>query len=141
MRRKPGQLRPIEFSILEAGMGLAGRGLPEFHGFLIAKEMAEGPELKLLTGQGTLYRALNRLETYGLLESRWEDAIEAARSGRPLRRLYRITAAGERAVEGQRTEQNSRSPHPLPKAAKASPSGRGGDELSPGRTSSGRATA
>jgi DNA-binding PadR family transcriptional regulator len=88
--------------ILEAGMRLRGGGTAEFHGFLIAKEMAEGREVKLLTAQGTLYRALNRLERDGLLESRWEDAREAAVAHRPLRRLYRITASGVRAVESQR---------------------------------------
>ena len=85
----------------------------EFHGFLIAKEMAKGREAKLLTAQGTLYRALNRLERYGLLESRWEDASETARARRPLRRLYRITAGGIRAVESL---QAARARHPGPSA-------------------------
>jgi PadR family transcriptional regulator, regulatory protein PadR len=112
MRRKPGELRPIEMDILEAGMRLRTGGMAEFHGFLVAKEMAEGREVKLLTAQGTLYRALNRLERDGLLESRWEDASEA-KAGRPLRRLYRITAGGVRALEGQRAAQAT---HPGPSA-------------------------
>ena len=116
MRRKPGELRPIEMDILEAGMGLRMDGMEEFHGFLIAKEMAKGSEAKRLTAQGTLYRALNRLEQDGLLESRWEDASEAAGVGRPLRRLYRITAGGVRAVERQ---QAARARHPGPSVPRA----------------------
>lgn len=116
MRRKPGELRPIEMDILEAGMGLRVGGTEEFHGFLIAKEMAEGREARLLAAQGTLYRALNRLERDGLLESRWEDASEAADARRPMRRLYRITAGGVRAVEKQRAAQAR---HPGPSARKA----------------------
>jgi DNA-binding PadR family transcriptional regulator len=91
--------------ILEAGMGLRVGGTAEFHGFLIAKEMAKGLEVKRLTAQGTLYRALNRLERDGLLESRWEDPGEAARARRPLRRLYRITAGGTRAIESRQAAQ------------------------------------
>jgi DNA-binding PadR family transcriptional regulator len=105
MRRKPGELRPIELAILEAGVRLRQNGTPEFHGFLVAKEMADGRDVKLLTAQGTLYRALNRLERDGLLESRWEDANEAAEARRPMRRLYRITAEGVGAVESQRATQ------------------------------------
>ena len=118
MRRKPGELRPIEMDILEAGTGLLAAGTEEFHGFLITKEMAKGGEAKRLAAQGTLYRALNRLERDGLLESRWEDASEAARARRPLRRLYRITAGGVRAVESQQTAQ-ARHPGPSERRATA----------------------
>jgi PadR family transcriptional regulator PadR len=121
MRRKPGELRPIEMDILEAGMRLQRSGVEEFHGFLVAKEMAEGQELKLLTAQGTLYRALNRLERDGLLESRWEDAGEAAQAGRPLRRLYRITAESVHAMERQRAAQTKHSGH-SPRRAQHEPS-------------------
>lgn len=116
MRRKPGELRPIERDILEAGLRLLTGGAVEFHGFLVAKEMAEGHERKLLTAQGTLYRALDRLEQDGLLESQWEDAAEAAEARRPLRRLYRITAAGVRAVENQRASQ-ANGHRPVPRRA------------------------
>jgi PadR family transcriptional regulator, regulatory protein PadR len=49
------------------------------------------------TAHGTLYKALARLEDAGLLVSRWEDADLAAADGRPRRRLYRITTAGQAA--------------------------------------------
>ena len=46
---------------------------------------------------GTLYPILARLEKAGWLASDWERA-EASALGRPRRRLYRITAAGQRAA-------------------------------------------
>jgi hypothetical protein len=100
MRRKPGSLLPLEHSILEAGIQLASRGAAFFHGFLVAKELKERHDHRLLTAHGTLYRALERLQRAGLLESEWEDPLIAARDGRPRRRLYRVTAAGEAALAG-----------------------------------------
>jgi DNA-binding PadR family transcriptional regulator len=102
MRRKPGELRPIETDILETALRLRARGVGEFHGFMIAKEMAEAEDAKVLAAQGTLYRALNRIELAGLVESRWEEQSEASPAHRPLRRLYKLTVAGEQAVAKQR---------------------------------------
>jgi DNA-binding PadR family transcriptional regulator len=51
-----------------------------------------------LTAHGTLYKALERLERAGLLTSTWEDPAVAADQGRPRRRLYQVTALGERAL-------------------------------------------
>ena len=48
---------------------------------------------------GTVYPALRRLERATLLRGRWEDAPAAHRGGRPQRRLYELTAAGETAHE------------------------------------------
>lgn len=98
MRRKAGTLLPLELSILEAAIELRRRGLPEFHGFLIAAEMRERAGARRLTAHGTLYKALDRMEHAGLLESRWEDPLVAAAAGRPRRRLYRVTAAGAAAL-------------------------------------------
>lgn len=98
MRRKPGTLVPIEVSILEAGIAMAARGAACFHGFLIAKEIREREDARLLTAHGTLYKALDRMQQAGLLESEWEDPGTAAEEGRPRRRLYRVTAAGEAAL-------------------------------------------
>lgn len=88
---------PLELSILEAGIELKMRGLDSFHGFLLAKEMKEREAARLLTAHGTLYRALDRLQRSGFLESEWEDPLIAASESRPRRRLYRVTAAGETA--------------------------------------------
>ena len=98
MRRKKGTLLPLEVSILQHGIDLAVRGAARFHGFMIAKEIKDREDAKLLTAHGTLYKALDRLQTAGLLESEWEDPLVAAQQGRPRRRLYNVTAAGEAAL-------------------------------------------
>lgn len=98
MRRKPGTILPIEESILSLAVQLNNTGDGEFHGFAMAKQLTESGDAKKLIAHGTLYKALSRMETAGLLESRWEDPQVAADEGRPLRRLYRITGAGEIAL-------------------------------------------
>jgi DNA-binding PadR family transcriptional regulator len=102
MRRKKGTLLPLEVSILQCGIDLAARGAPRFHGFLIAKEIKDREDARLLTAHGTLYKALDRLQKSGFLESDWEDPLLAAREGRPRRRLYHVTAAGEAALADAR---------------------------------------
>jgi DNA-binding PadR family transcriptional regulator len=99
--RKPGLL-PLELSILETGIAMRRQGWQEFHGFLAASHMREAGEAKLLTARGTLYKALDRLQRQGFLASRWEDPDVALLEGRPRRRLYRITPAGEAAVNSAR---------------------------------------
>jgi PadR family transcriptional regulator, regulatory protein PadR len=74
MRRRRGTLLPIEEAVLAAGIELRRSGTPEFHGFLVAKELRERDEARRLTAHGTLYKALDRLEKAGLVTSRWEDA-------------------------------------------------------------------
>jgi DNA-binding PadR family transcriptional regulator len=98
MRRKAGSLVPLELAICFAAAELRRQGIEEFHGYLIAKEIKEHADNRLLTAYGTLYRALGRLETMGLLASRWEDANVAADENRPRRRFYALTAAGDDAV-------------------------------------------
>lgn len=95
MRRKAGTLLPLEISILETAIDLRRRGEEEFHGFAVAKEIAEREEARTLTAHGTLYKALERMQRAGLLESRWEDP---AAEGRPRRRLYHVTGLGEQAL-------------------------------------------
>lgn len=51
---------------------------------------------------GTVYPALRRLEAAGYLEASWEDADVASADGRPPRRYYRLTAAGETALRSAR---------------------------------------
>jgi PadR family transcriptional regulator PadR len=98
MRRKAGALVPLELAICAAASDLRRHGVEEFHGYLIAKEIKEHGDNRLLTAYGTLYRALGRLEAMGMLASRWEDAMVAAEENRPRRRLYALTQAGEEAV-------------------------------------------
>jgi PadR family transcriptional regulator PadR len=47
-------------------------------------------------GSGTVLQCLYRLETWGWLESSWEDKQAAARDRRPPRRFYRLTGLGQR---------------------------------------------
>jgi DNA-binding PadR family transcriptional regulator len=98
MRRKPGQLVPLEAAICICAAKLKRKGDGEFHGYDIAKRLGEDNDHRLLTAYGTLYRALGRLEAMGLLESRWEDPHIPARENRPGRRFYVLTAAGEAAA-------------------------------------------
>ena len=98
MRRKAGTLIPIEVAILAAGIELRRHGEEEFHGYGVARELRDSAEARRLVAHGTLYRALDRLEEAGLLESRAEDADLAASQNRPRRRLYHVTALGETAV-------------------------------------------
>jgi PadR family transcriptional regulator PadR len=96
-RRKPGTLLPLETEILEVALSMQRSGQATFHGFGLAQTMRERSGSRALTGHGTLYKALSRLEDFGLLGSRWEDA--AAAEGRPRRRLYELTGEGARAAE------------------------------------------
>lgn len=98
MRRKPGALLPIELSILETAISLRARGAKYFHGFMIARELKQQQNARLLTAHGTLYKALDRMRKLSFLESEWEDPLLAAQEGRPRRRFYSVTAAGEAAL-------------------------------------------
>jgi DNA-binding PadR family transcriptional regulator len=99
MKRKPGALLSIEIAILQAGIALAHGSDAEFHGYAMARAIRDQEGARSLTAHGTLYRALERLEVRGLLASRWEDPGIAAAEERPRRRLYRVTAEGEAAVQ------------------------------------------
>jgi hypothetical protein len=108
-RRKPGALLPLETEILGAALSLRRSGDAVFHGFGLAHAMREQRGSRSLTAHGTLYKALGRLEEFGLLTSRWEDA--AAVEGRPRRRLYELTGEGAR-VAGSAT---ATAPAPIPR--------------------------
>jgi PadR family transcriptional regulator, regulatory protein PadR len=96
-RRKPGTLLPLETEILGVALSRLRSGEGAFHGFGVAQTMRERSGSRALTGHGTLYKALGRLEEFGLLTSRWEDAAAAER--RPRRRLYELTGQGVAAAE------------------------------------------
>lgn len=59
-----------------------------------------GLEIMDRTGlsSGTVYPALRRLEAAGLVAGSWEDEASAHEVGRPARRNYGLTPAGERAL-------------------------------------------
>ena len=51
---------------------------------------------------GTVYPALRRLESAGLLEAHWEDAAAAAARHRPARKYYQLTTEGIEALTAAR---------------------------------------
>jgi PadR family transcriptional regulator PadR len=118
MRRKEGTLIPLEVSVLEAALDLRNRGIHEAHGFLLAKELRDARHARRLTAYGTLYKGLDRLERAGYLSSRWEDPLIAARDGRPRRRFYRLTMAGEGALANATAGEPAST---LPRTAAARP--------------------
>ena len=73
------------------------RGAPA-HGYAVVERLAEVSEGAFRLGEGTVYPALRRLEKAGLLRSSWTRF-----EGRE-RRVYEVTAKGERALAGQRKE-------------------------------------
>jgi DNA-binding PadR family transcriptional regulator len=108
MRRRAGTLLPLEVEILDAALRLRRTGDEHFHGFALAKVLAG--DGSTLTAHGTLYKALGRLEKAGLLESEWEDAAAAEAEGRPRRRLYGVTGAGQLALAVHRAETSQVAP-------------------------------
>jgi PadR family transcriptional regulator PadR len=110
MRRKPGGLVPLEVAICYSAAEFLREGVHEFHGYEIAKRLADVADRRLLTAYGTLYRALVRLEKMGLLQSRWEDPEISARENRPGRRLYTLTATGEAAARENRKHAREKAP-------------------------------
>lgn len=107
MRRKAGSLVPLELAICAAALALRDRGVEQFHGYLIAKEIKDASDVKLLTAYGTLYRALGRLEQMGLMTSEWENPQIPADENRPRRRLYTITSDGQTAVANAARESSA----------------------------------
>jgi PadR family transcriptional regulator PadR len=96
-RRTAGTLLPIETEILGAALQMRRAGETGFHGFGLAQTMREQRGSRALTAHGTLYKALARLEEFGMLTSRWEDPATA--QGRPRRRLYELTGPGAEAAD------------------------------------------
>jgi PadR family transcriptional regulator PadR len=110
MRRKAGALIPLEQAICASAASLRRHGAGEFHGYELAKHLAQDSERRMLTAYGTLYRALGRLESMGMLQSRREDPEIAARENRPGRRLYTLTTAGEAAAREAVTALRDKAP-------------------------------
>lgn len=89
---------PIETDICVSALELSKDGVPEFHGYELAKRLAETCDRQSLAAYGTLYRALARLVDMGMLKSRWENPQTAAIENRPRRRFYSLTPLGRTAV-------------------------------------------
>lgn len=68
------------------------------HGYAVITALRERTEGTLELTEGSVYPALHRLEDLGFLTSEWLPV-----AGRR-RRLYRVTAAGERALQAERRD-------------------------------------
>ena len=119
MRRRAGELLPIEQAILAVSIELAAAGEPCFHGFAMARQIREASAARQLTAHGTLYKALARLEQAGMLTSSWEDPGLAEAEHRPRRRLYQVTSSGERAALRSAARRASTASRPDPGLAPA----------------------
>ena len=71
---------------------------------------------------GTVYPILRRLDGEGLLESTWEEQAEAQREGRPPRRYYAITPAGERMLVAATARYHTLDQAVLPSQRRLKPS-------------------
>jgi PadR family transcriptional regulator, regulatory protein PadR len=114
-RRKPGTLLPLETEILEAALSMLRYGQASFHGFALAQRIRAERGSRSLTAHGTLYKALGRLEQFGLLTSQWEDG--ATVEGRPRRRLYELTKQGAEVAEQAQAEKAESGAGRRPRAA------------------------
>lgn len=79
-----------------------------YNAVLVLQALARGAEYGLevieRTGlsSGTVYPTLRRMEERGLVEAAWEDEAGAHDEGRPARRYYGLTPAGEAALAAAR---------------------------------------
>jgi PadR family transcriptional regulator PadR len=109
-RRRPGVLLDLEERMLEIGCARVGTDAEWFYGFALATDLEGADGSRKLLGHGTLYKALERLERNGYLESRWEHGDPRA-LGRPRRREYRVTSTAAGALqESRRLRQHPGAP-------------------------------
>src|SRR5436190_6872745 len=72
------------------------------HGFEILKRLDVAGAGALRLKEGSLYPALYRLESAGMVKAAWE-AGESRRRG-PRRRIYKLTSKGKRRLDDARGE-------------------------------------
>lgn len=80
------------------GLVLAALEPAPLHGYAVIRALESRSAGAVDLPTGTIYPALHRLERAGLLRSEWGSA-----AGRR-RRVYQLTAAGERALREQRRD-------------------------------------
>jgi PadR family transcriptional regulator PadR len=79
------------------GMLLAVLSDGPLHGYAVTEELRRRSGGEFDLAEGTIYPALHRLESSGLLSSRWE--VVAGRR----RRVYALSSSGRRAVVDRRS--------------------------------------
>jgi PadR family transcriptional regulator, regulatory protein PadR len=88
-----GHLETLVLSALRRG---------DAHGFEILRRLEEAGSGALKLKEGSLYPALYRLEAAGMVKGEWEDSASPRRG--PRRRIYRLTAKGQRRFTEARGE-------------------------------------
>ena len=88
-----GHLESLVLSALRRG---------EAHGFEVLRRLEAGGSGALRLREGSLYPALYRLESSGLIRGKWEGDSTVRRG--PRRRLYRLTDKGRRRLDAARVE-------------------------------------
>jgi DNA-binding PadR family transcriptional regulator len=83
------------------GLILASLERGTAHGWDIWRRLESESDGALALKEGSLYPALYRLERQGLIAARWENPAE--RPG-PRRRVYRLTAKGQRRLAAARDQ-------------------------------------
>jgi DNA-binding PadR family transcriptional regulator len=66
------------------------------HGYAVLEDIAQLTDGRVRLRAGTLYAALDRLRTEGLIEVDREEVVQSR-----LRRYYRLTGAGERSLAAE----------------------------------------
>jgi DNA-binding PadR family transcriptional regulator len=66
------------------------------HGYAVIEDVARMTEGRVRLRAGTLYAALDRLRTEGLIEVDHEEVVQSR-----LRRYYRLTGAGEQSLAAE----------------------------------------
>jgi DNA-binding PadR family transcriptional regulator len=74
----------------------------EAHGFEVLRRLEAAGCGVLHLKEGSLYPALYRLETAGLIKGKWEDRAGERRG--PRRRVYSLTRKGRRRLDEGRAE-------------------------------------
>jgi PadR family transcriptional regulator, regulatory protein PadR len=87
-----GNLDLLLLSVLASGPG---------HGYSIITRLRDNSEGAFDLPEGTVYPALHRLETAGLLDSAW-DVVAGRR-----RRIYRLTLTGQESLADQARQWRS----------------------------------
>lgn len=86
------------------GLVLAALERSPAHGWDIARRLDQQARGALQLKEGTLYPALYRLESAGLVSARTEKPVAGQRG--PGRRVYQLTAKGRRRLTAIRGEWN-----------------------------------
>jgi PadR family transcriptional regulator PadR len=89
-------MKPEELKGHLDGLILAVVAGEPLHGYAVIEALKSRSDGALTLPEGTVYPALHRLETHGLLSSQWSKA-----SGRR-RRIYSITRRGEKELGASR---------------------------------------